>query len=306
MFDPATLPLDAESAFRHYEAARQRLPVTTFPAGATRVSALVDLADDFDAFVLDAFGVLVVGTSTVPRAPETVAALQAAGKAVIVLTNGASFPRAKALARYRSLGFHLELDNIVASREAARIAIAARPPETVWGVSNIDGSEIETLTPNVVSLEDDDDAYDRADAFLLLSALNFTFERHKRLIDTLSRRPRPVMVANPDIVAPHEDRFSLEPGFFAHDIADRTGIEPEFHGKPFPSAFDIVKTRLPADIRPERIAMVGDTLHTDILGGAAAGWRTVLISGHGLFRGHDVDHYVERSGIVPDFITETV
>ena len=31
--------------------------------------------------------------------------------------------------------------------------------------------------------------------------------------------------------------------------------------------------------------MVGDSLHTDILGGAAAGMTTVLITDHGLFRG---------------------
>ena len=33
--------------------------------------------------------------------------------------------------------------------------------------------------------------------------------------------------------------------------------------------------------------MVGDSLHTDILGGAAAGMTTVLITDHGLFRGQD-------------------
>ena len=51
--------------------------------------------------------------------------------------------------------------------------------------------------------------------------------------------------------------------------------------------------------------MVGDTLHTDILGGRAAGLATVLVAGHGLFRGHDPLPFIERSGIRPDWIVET-
>ena len=54
-----------------------------------------------------------------------------------------------------------------------------------------------------------------------------------------------------------------------------------------------------------RVAMVGDTLHTDTLGGAAAGCGTVLVTHHGLFKGHDVAPYISRSGIVPDIIVKT-
>ena len=83
-------------------------------------------------------------------------------------------------------------------------------------------------------------------------------------------------------------------------------IEIGFYGKPFANAFDAVLARLGADAPPrERIAMVGDTLHTDILGGAAAGWGTILITDHGIFRGLDVDPFIEQSGLVPDVIART-
>ncbi len=48
--------------------------------------------------------------------------------------------------------------------------------------------------------------------------------------------------------------------------------------------------------------MVGDTLHTDVLGGAAAGCRSVLVTDHGLFAGRDTAPFIAASGIVPDFI----
>ncbi|GIS17855.1 MAG: hypothetical protein CM15mP119_2590 [Alphaproteobacteria bacterium] len=40
--------------------------------------------------------------------------------------------------------------------------------------------------------------------------------------------------------------------------------------------------------------MVGDSLHTDILGGAAAGLGTILITNYGLLRAHDAISCVLR------------
>jgi predicted HAD superfamily phosphohydrolase YqeG len=71
-------------------------------------------------------------------------------------------------------------------------------------------------------------------------------------------------------------------------------------GKPFDDAFNDAMDRL-GTIEPRRIAMVGDTLHTDILGGRAAGTRTVLVRDHGLFAGLDTERFISCSGIVPDF-----
>ncbi|MBL4559040.1 MAG: HAD hydrolase-like protein [Rhodobacteraceae bacterium] len=111
-------------------------------------------------------------------------------------------------------------------------------------------------------------------------------------------RPRPVVVANPDLVAPWETGLSKEPGFFAHLLADRLGIAPVFFGKPHADAFADALARL-GDPPPARCAMVGDTLHTDILGGRAMGLRTVLATDHGLFAGRDPGRFIAASGSFP-------
>jgi ribonucleotide monophosphatase NagD (HAD superfamily) len=59
------------------------------------------------------------------------------------------------------------------------------------------------------------------------------------------------------------------------------------------------------EVPGHRIAMVGDTLHTDILGGAAMGWRTVLVLDHGLVQGFDVEVLRRVSDIRSDFIANT-
>ena len=41
--------------------------------------------------------------------------------------------------------------------------------------------------------------------------------------------------------------------------------------------------------------MVGDTLHTDVLGGAAYGIKTALVTDHGLFSGYDYTKFSSSS-----------
>jgi hypothetical protein len=81
--------------------------------------------------------------------------------------------------------------------------------------------------------------------------------------------------------------LSREPGHYAHRLADATGVEPPFFGKPFPAIFDMARSRIRAGVPDNRVLMVGDTLHTDILGGQAAGFRTALFPGYGFFAGED-------------------
>ena len=144
-----------------------------------------------------------------------------------------------------------------------------------------------------------------ADGFVLFSSAGWSWAHQARLAEALARRPRPVLVANPDIVAPREDRFSLEPGHFGHLLQDEVGAAPAYYGKPYANAYDAARDRLGREIPPGRIAMVGDTLHTDVLGGRAAGMATILVTDHGLFRGRDPAPYIARSGIVPDVVART-
>jgi len=51
-----------------------------------------------------------------------------------------------------------------------------------------------------------------------------------------------------------------------------------------------------------RILMVGDSLHTDILGAQAAGIRSALVTGYGVLCGADVAAAIAHAGIRPDYI----
>ena len=295
---------DADWACRRYEEIRPRLPGARFPERSRRIGDLGDLTGEIDVFVLDGYGVLNVGTRVVPGAPERLAALRAAGKRLVVLTNGASYPAARTVERYRRLGFDFTPEEIVSSRDALARAMAGRP-EPCWGFAAIEASAIDELARHGVPLVDQPADYDAADGFVLLSTGDWNRARQDLLLGSLRARPRPVLVGNPDLVAPREDGLSIEPGFYAHEIADLTGCVPEFYGKPFANVFDLVRERIGPGVPPHRIAMVGDTLHTDVLGGATMGWRTVLVLDHGLLKGFSAGSLDRLSDIRADFIADT-
>jgi HAD superfamily hydrolase (TIGR01450 family) len=296
--------LDAGWVCRRYEEVRPRLTSAQFPQTSRRIANLGDLTDEIDVFVLDGYGVLNIGRQVVPGAPERVAALRAAGKRLIVLTNGATYPAARSVARYRGLGFDFARDEIVSSRDALARAMTGRQ-DLRWGFAAIEASEIGELARHGSLLGDDPAEFDAVDGFVLLGTGNWNRARQDLLLASLRARPRPVLVGNPDLVSPREDGLAAEPGLYAHEIADLTGCAPEFYGKPFANVFDLVRERIGPGVPAHRIAMAGDTLHTDILGGAGMGWRTVLVLDHGLLKGFAAGSLDRLSDIRPDFIANT-
>lgn len=288
---------DASWAFDAYEAVRDRLPSAVFPAASRAAASLADLTDRFDVFLLDAFGVLNVGERAIPGAVERIAALQDAGKTVMVLSNAASVPGRVLLEKYRRLGFRLAPGAVLSSREVLLAALGTLSGRfAVMAPDTYGSEEMEHL--DVRFLADDPAEYEAADRFLMLGSGAWSEARQALLERSLADRPRPVLVGNPDIVAPREGGLSLEPGYFAHRLQDATGVVPVFFGKPFANVFAAALARSGSG----RVVMVGDTLQTDILGGRAAGLATVLITGHGALRGLDVDAAIARSGIVPDYV----
>lgn len=111
------MTLSTESAFEAYEAVRHRLPtVVPTDGGYRHASTLADIADEFDVFLLDAFGVLNIGEAAIPGTPERIKALTAAGKRVLVVSNAAGFPHQALMEKYSRLGYDFAPEDVITSR----------------------------------------------------------------------------------------------------------------------------------------------------------------------------------------------
>lgn len=298
--------MDTNSAFQRYESVRATLPTAEFPQGSRCGHDLSDTAAEFDAYILDAFGVLNRGETAIEGAVERMAKLRAAGKQLVVLTNAASYTRDQILAKYHRLGFDFQLSEVVSSRDVAFANLPELPPSKVWAAVAAEGDDFNDAptSARIVQLADEPDVLHTAGGILLLSSARWSDADTAVLTEALKDHPRPLVVANPDLVAPREDGLSREPGLIAHEIIAQAGVKASFYGKPYGNAFEAALNRL-TGIPRHRIAMVGDTLHTDVLGGAAAGIRTILVKDHGLFRGQDIAPFVTECAIRPDWIVAT-
>lgn len=298
MSPPPRTFVDAQWAFQRYQAVRARLPRPGRPGQAELRADLGELTERYDAFVFDSFGVLNVGGEPIDGAAPRIASLRALGKEVLVLTNAARDPLASLPAKYAALGFDFAASEIISSRAVLAAHLKARPIDGAWWVVAPESSQIAELNVPVLH----EQPPEGAGGIVLLSATGITEALMRQIAEALTARPVPLLVGNPDLVAPREQGFSLEPGAYAHQLADEIGARPEFFGKPFSNAFQAVKERLAGRVAPERIAMVGDTLHTDILGGSAAGIGTVLVTEHGVLKGLDLAACMAESGIHPDYV----
>ncbi len=292
----------AQEAFNAYEAVRHRLPQTTSTeVSYRRADTLEDIAHEFDVFLLDAFGVLNIGDTAIPDTPDRVRSLKAAGKRVLVVSNAAGFPHATLMEKYSRLGYDFAPQDVITSR-ATLLSELNGQSELHWGLMATPSAGLRDLEELKLSyLEDDPKPYEAADGFLMIGSAVWTDTRQAMLEAALLERPRPVLVGNPDIVAPREYGFSKEPGLYAHRLADRTGVAPQFFGKPFANIYDLAFHRL-GRIDKSRVLMVGDSLHTDILGARNAGIASALISGFGFFAGHDFEAAIMKAGIIPNFV----
>jgi HAD superfamily hydrolase (TIGR01450 family) len=288
--------LTTQSIFDRYEEVRARFPDVSTREASLSIRSLLDIADQVDAFVFDAFGVLNVGETMIPGADRRLDQLRARGCAIRILTNAASYDREGAIAKFKRLGLRVEDDEIITSREAALQNLS----EGHWGVIAADTDPLNDLPGNVTRLKDTSDHYDKVEQFLFLSTADWTTSRQDLLVSAMQQRPRKVLIANADLAAPRDNGFSIEPGHYGHQIADQFPGYVHFFGKPFPEVYDMIEASL-ASLTPERIAMCGDTLHTDILGAAARGWRTVLVTQDGLFAGYDTQPFSKQAHLFADW-----
>ena len=287
-------------AWREYRRAEVRLPAKPPPRRPRRIDSVAAIAERFDLFVLDAWGVLNIGNAPIASARDAVAELRRLGKPLLVLSNDGTREPAAAASRHRARGFDIRDSEVVAGLSLLPETLARLAPAASVGLIAETPLPYPGLTAGMTLLGDDAEAYDAVSAFVFLASDHWSEARQALLQTSLARRKRPLIVGNPDIVSPEPGAMAAEPGYYAHRIADVTGLLPLFCGKPEPAIYARVAA-LHRDIPPQRVLCIGDTLHTDILGGRAAGHATLLVE-DGFCRGQDALALAADSGIWPDFI----
>lgn len=291
----------AQSLVQAYERVRPRLPRGGGIGRRQMLPDLGPLANRYDVFVFDAFGVLNAGDRALPSAPARWRELRASGRTLLVVSNAASLPKPALCAKYQAMGFDILPDELVSSRDTLLEALRLAQPRQ-WGVLAPAGADLSDLPVAATLLGDDPRAYARAEGFLWLGSAGWSAERQAMLRGALREWPRPLWVANPDLVAPRDHGFSLEPGYYATELEAAGDAVPRYFGKPYPEIYQLALSRLAATPAPRSVLMLGDTLHTDVLGARIMGWDAALLVGPGASHGLDLEWAASHTGLAPDYV----
>lgn len=269
---------------------------------------LDELLERYDVLLLDAYGVLMETAGALPGAAGALAAVERAGREVVVLTNDASRLPETTSERYRGMGLEVPADRILTSGSimarwfedqglvGATCAVLG-PDDSFEYVLRAGGRPTPLdWAPDVIALCDED-GYD------LLSTLDELLSALFRRID--AGDPPRLVLPNPDLVYPKgPGEFGVTAGGLAvvveAALEQRYPARPDLRfdrlGKPHRPIFSEVLD----DLGGLRAVMIGDQLGTDIRGARDAGLDTVLV-GSGLTPWRDD---LELGGVVPTWRME--
>ena len=272
--------------------------------------SLASIANKYDGFILDLWGVVHDGTALYPGALECIQSLRAAEKHIIFLSNAPR--RASSVeAKLTDLGIHSKLyDHVLSSGEVARTFLSQPVHGDALGLKYFYmGPEKDADLLDGLHYER---THDMTEATFILDV---DVEYHGQKVEELEpilKEARdlalPMVCVNPDIEVVKQDGTHI---WCAGAIArhyQKMGGEVSFFGKPFREVYDTAFTLLDG-LRRSAILAVGDNLDTDILGANEAGIDSALVTGGILARelGPKPDPYAlrercERKGTTPTFV----
>ena len=288
-------------AWAGYLAWADRLPAPPEPVETRPVGGVEELLGETDLVVLDAYGVLHLGGPALAPALQALRMLDERRIPFCVVTNDVTRAPAEVARGLSRRGLPVAPDAVISGHDLLAEALA--PHDDGVGVALLSSAPEPLLArfPGTLPAPADRAGLDAARGFVFLDSEGWDEDRYARVRDSLKGRPRPLIVCNPDVACPQPDgAFSAEPGWFAHRLADETGVVPQFLGKPFPGIYDLVKARF-SDVPPGRMLMVGDSPHTDVLGGRRAGMRVMLVRS-GFLRQEDTAARLAECGLSPHFL----
>ena len=246
----------------------------------THIHGLAEIADRYDAFILDLWGCLHDGIVVYPAALEALRRLKAAGKRAIILSNA---PRraVEVAARIAEMGITPDLYEFLhtsgeetwrelAQNEIAELRGRGRKLYPIMAARDramLDGIDVQ--------LVDDPASAD----FLLITGTETGKEElasFDPLLAPAAQRGIPMVCANPDLVV---HRGGVEE-ICAGSVAQRyemLGGPVVWFGKPYAAVYRRILAE--CGVTPSQLLCVGDALRTDVAGGKGIGAATLFTVG---------------------------
>ncbi len=247
---------------------------------------------ELDGLLFDLDGVLVTGGEPLPGVVEMLRGLLDARFPFRILSNTTLVPRRLIVERFRAYGVPLTVEMILTPPAAAArwlrqqgaraVALFVAPPtrEEFEGLPLLEEEAEEGADYVVVG-----DMGDGWNARTLNRAFRLLMNGARLVALGMGRYWK----------AP--DGLRLDTGAYATALAYASGQEPIVIGKPAPEFFKLALDAL--GLPPERVAMVGDDVISDVGAAQKVGMKGILVQ-TGKFRPEDLHRGVKPDLVLPD------
>lgn len=249
------------------------------------IKGLREIADRYDAFILDVWGVLHDGVKPYDGVLPTLQALRKADKPVLLLSNAAR--RSMSVMPYLAgIGVPRELyqDMLTSGDESWRGLKTRGHADAVPFYRDLGRRGF------VLGAGRDPGFFDELDVervedpaasdFILANSLvrpGLTPADFEDVMQAARGNGAAFICANPDLVVVYAGRLEYCPGSLAARYEELGGAVM-YHGKPYAPVYVRALSMLGSP-DPRRVLCVGDSLRTDIAGASAAGLDSLLLAG---------------------------
>jgi NagD protein len=247
----------------------------------------------YSAYLFDLDGTIYLGAALLPGAAETVAALRAAGRRTIFLSNNPTRTRQQYAAMLTDLGIPTTVDDVVnSSFVLVQWLLRTAPGATLFVV----GEEPLKRDLRAAGFRFSERA---GEIDFVVASFDRTFVYHKLQVafDAIRAGAR-LVGTNPDRYCPVPGGGEPDAAAIIAAIEACTGVRCDpIVGKPSPIMVETIMALL--DLPPQDCIMVGDRLETDITMGLRAGMATALV-----LTGDASRETLAASGLAPTLVLD--
>jgi 4-nitrophenyl phosphatase len=256
--------------------------------------------EGLEGLVCDLDGVMYRGSEPIKGSPEAVGRLRGLGIGLVFCTNNANPTIARYIEKLTSIGVEVATEHLVTSAvvlaEVLRGEGAAGKRAIVVG-----GDGLREALGSIDVEVDDDPASRSADYVIVGFDPDFTYDSLKRASFAVQSGAE-LIAANVDASFPAPDGLWPGAGAIVASIEVASRGRARVMGKPHEPMMRVAQRRL-GDA--SRIAIVGDRPNTDLEGGRAMGWTTILVLS-GVTARADVDRVEPAPDLTLDRLEDLV
>jgi HAD superfamily hydrolase (TIGR01459 family) len=248
------------------------------------ITGLREVAERYDAFIFDVWGVLHDGTKPYDGVLPTLQVLQKVGKPVLLLSNAAR-RSAHVTPHLAGIGVPRELyQDMLTSGDESWRGLKTRGHADALPFYRDLGRRCFVLgvgrDPGFFDALDVERVEDPAASdFILANSLvrpGLTPADFEDVMQAARGNGASFICANPDLVVLYGGKLEYCPGSLAARY-EALGGSVMYHGKPHAPVYERALTML-GNPDPSRVLCVGDSLRTDIAGASAAGLDSLLLA----------------------------